>query len=231
MAGTPQKMLEHLLETRLDGRNSSLSDSSVVHDPFLDDFLLTHLVFMSTQQLIQELTRQYPFYTFIYTHNVFFSLTFSTYRIDSPNQDREFLLACKRRVVHFVYRWATSIRYPVFEDNNALEFIEVRESLTRLFLFNGSLFQDLATEVEADCIQWNAMQEEATLMHHVMQLLKHYQEDKNQNAGQKWKLPPCGQPISLFSASCSESRTIIRPSDDSKLIIIPKSCHLKMRTK
>lgn len=70
MAGTPQKMLEHLLETRLDGRNGSLGGrdeigTSVIHDPFLDDFLLTHLVFMSAQQLIQELTRQYPFYSLI----------------------------------------------------------------------------------------------------------------------------------------------------------------------
>lgn len=59
------------------------------------------------------------------------------------------------------------------------------------------------------------MQEEASLMHHVMQLLRHYQDEKNQHSGQKWKLPPCGQPISLFSASCSENRTIIRPTDDS----------------
>lgn len=64
------------------------------------------------------------------------------------------------------------------------------------------------------------MQEEASLMHHVMQLLRHYQEDKNQHAGQKWKLPPCGQPISLFSASVVESRTIIRPTDDSKFFLL-----------
>lgn len=66
MAGTPQKMLEHLLETRLDGRDGSISgrdelSPSAVHDPFLDDFLLTHIVFMPTHQLITELARQYPF--------------------------------------------------------------------------------------------------------------------------------------------------------------------------
>lgn len=61
MAGTPQKMLEHLLETRLDGRNSfSGTDKFIFNtgqDPFLDDFLLTHIVFMPTHQLVEQLDR------------------------------------------------------------------------------------------------------------------------------------------------------------------------------
>lgn len=64
MAGTPQKMLEHLLETRLDGRGDGGvggRGESSGRDPFLDDFLLTHIVFMPTHQLIAELDRQYPF--------------------------------------------------------------------------------------------------------------------------------------------------------------------------
>ncbi|KAF2898240.1 hypothetical protein ILUMI_07929, partial [Ignelater luminosus] len=40
-----------------------------------------------------------------------------------------------------------------------------------------------------------------------------YQEDRKAHSGQKWKLPPCGQPISLFSGN-KESRTIIMPQDD-----------------
>ncbi|KDR12164.1 Rap guanine nucleotide exchange factor 4, partial [Zootermopsis nevadensis] len=184
MAGTPQKMLEHLLETRLDGRGGSgsvggqdsLPSSS---DPFLEDFLLTHIVFMPTHQLVTELARQYP-----------------TYRIDSPSQDREFLLACKRRVVQFVHCWVITIRHPVFDDTNSLAFLE-----------------ELATELEADCIQWSSLQEEASLMHHVMSQLHRYQDERALSAGQKWKLPPCGQPISLFSGS-SESRTVIRATDD-----------------
>jgi hypothetical protein len=47
-----------------------------------------------------------------------------TYRIDSSNQDKEFVLACKRRVIQFVYRWVTTIRQPVFEDDVAVEFLE-----------------------------------------------------------------------------------------------------------
>lgn len=60
MAGTPQKMLEHLLETRLDGRIGQTREEGP-SDPFLDDFLLTHIVFMPTHQLVTELARQYPF--------------------------------------------------------------------------------------------------------------------------------------------------------------------------
>lgn len=54
MSGTPQKMLEHLLETRLSGQVGP-------NDPFLDDFLLTHIVFMPVPMLIDELANLYPF--------------------------------------------------------------------------------------------------------------------------------------------------------------------------
>jgi len=82
MAGSPAKMLEHLLETRLDGRDRSSVDSTGRRasgpgdtDLFLDDFLLTHIIFMPIHQLLTELTRQYPFHTkkyfFISYHFVF----------------------------------------------------------------------------------------------------------------------------------------------------------------
>lgn len=60
MAGTPQKMLEHLLETRLDGRGCGGSGDNSTYsasDSFLDDFLLTHIVFLPTHQLVEELDR------------------------------------------------------------------------------------------------------------------------------------------------------------------------------
>lgn len=55
MSGTPQKMLEHLLETRLGGQVGP-------NDPFLDDFILTHIVFMPVSLLINELANLYPFH-------------------------------------------------------------------------------------------------------------------------------------------------------------------------
>jgi Rap guanine nucleotide exchange factor 4 len=71
MAGTSQKMLEHLLDTRLDGTEGggcvggrdSLPSST--NDPFLEDFLLTHIVFMPTHQLVADLARQYPLQFFL----------------------------------------------------------------------------------------------------------------------------------------------------------------------
>lgn len=54
MAGSPEKMLEYLLETRID----SHSDESVP-DTFLEDFLLTHLIFMPTNILCNSLMVYY----------------------------------------------------------------------------------------------------------------------------------------------------------------------------
>ncbi|CAM1305765.1 RAPGEF4 (predicted) [Pycnogonum litorale] len=54
IAGTSQKMLEYLLEARMD---SKLDD---VQDSFIEDFLLTHVIFMPSQQLCSELVKQYP---------------------------------------------------------------------------------------------------------------------------------------------------------------------------
>ncbi|KAJ8979515.1 hypothetical protein NQ317_015693 [Molorchus minor] len=136
--------------------------------------------------------------------------------IDFTNQDKEFVLACKRRVIQFVYRWVTTIRQPVFEDDIAVEFLD-----------------ELANELESDVVHFNALQEEASLMHHVMSQLRRlerfmisplylsrkqgevgYQEDRKAHEGQKWKLPPLGQPISLFSTGNDTNRTIIMPQDD-----------------
>uniref|UniRef100_A0A8C8SMV7 Rap guanine nucleotide exchange factor 3 n=1 Tax=Pelusios castaneus TaxID=367368 RepID=A0A8C8SMV7_9SAUR len=55
MAGTPDKILEHLLEAmRLD---ATFSDP---HDTLVGDFLLTYNVFMPTTQLCRALLHQYP---------------------------------------------------------------------------------------------------------------------------------------------------------------------------
>lgn len=69
----------------------------------------------------------------------------------------------------------------------------------------------MASEVEVD----PELSEEAGIIHHVLTQLSRYQEDRNMHAGQKWKLPPNGQPICLFSGNPTSSRTVIRPDDDS----------------
>uniref|UniRef100_A0A1B6CZD4 Rap guanine nucleotide exchange factor 4 n=1 Tax=Clastoptera arizonana TaxID=38151 RepID=A0A1B6CZD4_9HEMI len=171
MAGTPQKTLDYLLETRTSGLESA-------QDACLDDFLLTHIIFMSTRQLVSELAKHY--------------------HMDSQTPEKEFLIASKRRVVQFVYRWILAVRQPVFDDQISLNFIE-----------------ELASEVEADCLEWSSLQEEASLMHHIMSQIQRYQDEKAASYGQKWKLPPSGQPISLFSGPVDgRARSVIRPNDD-----------------
>ena len=88
MAGMPQKMLEHLLETRLDARHLSARDEDIIRpyssatDMFLDDFLLTHIMFMPTHQLITELMRKYPFCTYQYKTS---SIDYITYTYSIAN--------------------------------------------------------------------------------------------------------------------------------------------------
>lgn len=113
-------------------------------------------------------------------------------------EDQEYLLTCKKRVVQFVQKWVTVVRNVVFDDPIAGDYIE-----------------ELASEVEAD----PDLQEEASIMHHVLTQLSRYQEDRQMNSGQKWKLPPNGQPICLFSGNPNQIRRIIRPDDDSECFV------------
>jgi len=60
----------------------------------------------------------------------------------------------------------------------------------------------------------------------VVEMQRNYAEDSNTAQGQKWKLPPSGQPVSLFGNPSRsnddaaegpiERRCTMRPSDDSK---------------
>lgn len=54
MACTPGKMVEHLLESRVD-------TGTLTQDPAVDDFLLTHVLYISIRHLVMELSKQYPF--------------------------------------------------------------------------------------------------------------------------------------------------------------------------
>lgn len=68
IAGTPLKSLEYLLETRVS--TSGLGGGSMDIDPCLEDFFLTHIVFMPTKTLVSELNKQYPL---SYNTRVFFA--------------------------------------------------------------------------------------------------------------------------------------------------------------
>ncbi|XP_061391154.1 rap guanine nucleotide exchange factor 4 [Musca vetustissima] len=171
MSGTPSKMLEHLLETRLGGQISGV-------DPFLDDFLLTHIVFMPVVQLVDELANYFHCDSHDGSH--------------TP-EERDYIINFKKRVIQFMQKWVMAVRHAAFDEPSVCDFIE-----------------DLAAEVEAD----PELQEETSIIHNILTQMARYQDDRNQNAGQKWKLPPNGQPICLFSGNITPSKTVIRPDDD-----------------
>ena len=102
MAGTPDKMLEHLLETRLD--MIGLDDKT--GDTLLQDFLLTFPVFTSWKHLCNQLMRYY--------------------RIDELNarQEKEFIIANKRRVVRFMHYWFTIAGEAFLKNKIVWTFIE-----------------------------------------------------------------------------------------------------------
>uniref|UniRef100_A0A8L0DRN1 Rap guanine nucleotide exchange factor 5 n=1 Tax=Oncorhynchus mykiss TaxID=8022 RepID=A0A8L0DRN1_ONCMY len=95
VSGTPGKILEHLLSVlRLDN-----------HQPLLDDFLLTYLVFMSTSDLCQALLGQYPF-------------------TSGCGEEGKEVLDRKRQVLHLVTQWTTLYRDFLREDEHVKLFMK-----------------------------------------------------------------------------------------------------------
>ncbi|XP_026870144.1 rap guanine nucleotide exchange factor 4-like isoform X4 [Electrophorus electricus] len=102
MSGTPEKILEHLLETmRLD---IHFSDP----DPALDDFVLMHCVFMPNSQLCPALLAHYH----------------SQASQGSEQERLDYTVASKRRVLSLALRWATLQAHYLLEDDTVLSFLE-----------------------------------------------------------------------------------------------------------
>ncbi|KAJ0059341.1 hypothetical protein NL108_015907, partial [Boleophthalmus pectinirostris] len=111
ISGTPEKILEHFLETmRMDIHHSE-------PDPALDDFVLMHCVFMANSQLCPLLMAQYPSANLV-----------CTYHAASPpgsEQERlEFAVNAKRRVLILTLRWANVHSYLLQEEPAAISFLE-----------------------------------------------------------------------------------------------------------
>ncbi|XP_037562447.1 rap guanine nucleotide exchange factor 4 isoform X3 [Dermacentor silvarum] len=184
MAGTPQKMLEHLLETRIDTRTEESSDT------FLEDFLLTHVIFMPSHQLCPELMKHY--------------------RIDLANsrQEKEFILANKRRVVQFANSWALTVREAFFEDPVIQAFVDellkaVKEDSTK---YAGCLQEELRTMTRIMDLQENVF-------------LFRYVKEHECSAPQRWKVGPFGHIRHLSSGSTTSEDTVdvhrpIKPNDE-----------------
>ncbi|KPP73866.1 rap guanine nucleotide exchange factor 4-like [Scleropages formosus] len=112
MSGTPEKILEHFLETmRLD---SHFAES----DPALDDFVLMHCVFFPCSKLCPVLMAQYPSMPRpLATYNARASQGSEQERLD-------FALNNKRRVVRLVLRWVSVHGAHLQEEEASLAFLE-----------------------------------------------------------------------------------------------------------
>ncbi|KAM8901360.1 rap guanine nucleotide exchange factor 4 isoform 9-T9 [Lycaon pictus] len=103
MSGTPEKILEHFLETiRLEPALNEATDS------VLNDFVMMHCVFMPNTQLCPALVAQYPF-------------------VPSQGTEQEkmdYALNNKRRVIRLVLQWAAVYGDVLQEDDVAVAFLE-----------------------------------------------------------------------------------------------------------
>ncbi|XP_065945317.1 rap guanine nucleotide exchange factor 4 isoform X2 [Magallana gigas] len=103
MAGTPEKMLEHLLETRLDNTKSEETT-----DSFLEDFLLTHVIFMPTEKLCPALLSYYD-----------------AKSLKTDEQDAgDYGLTQKKSVVQFVQEWHNLAEDIFNEDEQVQVFLQ-----------------------------------------------------------------------------------------------------------
>ncbi|XP_016131767.1 rap guanine nucleotide exchange factor 4 [Sinocyclocheilus grahami] len=102
MSGTPEKILEHLLETmKLD---SQFTES----DPALDDFLLMHCVFVPNSQLCPLLMAHYH----------------AQPSQGSEQERMDYALNNKRRVIRLVLQWAAINTDHLQEEDSSFNFLQ-----------------------------------------------------------------------------------------------------------
>ncbi|XP_017274679.1 rap guanine nucleotide exchange factor 3 isoform X2 [Kryptolebias marmoratus] len=103
MSGTPEKILEHLLETiKLD------SNGNDPIDPCVNDFLLTHKVFMSSSQLCAALLHHYQ----------------AELSEGSEQEKDAYVLNTKQKVVKLIGQWVALYSLLLKEDPVTLDFLE-----------------------------------------------------------------------------------------------------------
>nr|KAF6320064.1 Rap guanine nucleotide exchange factor 5 [Myotis myotis] len=113
VSGTPEKILEHLLN---DLHLEEVQDKET--ETLLDDFLLTYTVFMTTDDLCQALLRQYPsHYSFLTT------CTYSAKKYQGKEENSD--VPCrKRKVLHLVSQWISLYKDWLHEDEHSKMFLK-----------------------------------------------------------------------------------------------------------
>uniref|UniRef100_A0A8C5VF19 Rap guanine nucleotide exchange factor 5 n=1 Tax=Microcebus murinus TaxID=30608 RepID=A0A8C5VF19_MICMU len=106
VSGTPEKILEHLLN---DLHLEEVQDKET--ETLLDDFLLTYTVFMTTDDLCQALLRQYP------------SLTSGCCKYQGKEENSD-VPRRKRKVLHLVSQWIALYKDWLHEDEHSKMFLK-----------------------------------------------------------------------------------------------------------
>ncbi|XP_015785676.1 LOW QUALITY PROTEIN: rap guanine nucleotide exchange factor 4-like [Tetranychus urticae] len=169
LAGTPEKMLEHLLETRIDVTSPpeiacALPSSVQLRgggpleliysvDTFLEDFVLTHIVFLKTDALCVYLLKHY--------------------KIDLLNtrQEKEFIIGNKKRVIRFVKIWFNLISEVLHRDSYVTTFVDKLYNL-----------------VKSDLIKYEGfLEDELALLESICKDRKRFEDDLVLRGTQKWK--------------------------------------------
>uniref|UniRef100_A0AC35U356 Ras-GEF domain-containing protein n=1 Tax=Rhabditophanes sp. KR3021 TaxID=114890 RepID=A0AC35U356_9BILA len=114
MAGTPQKMLEYILETRID---AFAEDEPI--DVFLEDFILTHIIYLPINLLCRYLKDYYIRKSYLPPRSDFRGLHPVEADIDIEQR-----VISKRRVVTFLGAWQLVMKNRLFLNKVANSFIE-----------------------------------------------------------------------------------------------------------
>uniref|UniRef100_A0AC34FE14 Rap guanine nucleotide exchange factor 4 n=1 Tax=Panagrolaimus sp. ES5 TaxID=591445 RepID=A0AC34FE14_9BILA len=115
MAGLPEKMIEYVLETRIDAQTDDIA-----LDTFLEDFILTHIIYMPSNILCNYLKNYYSRRGNIMPYSSNGSMPSSV----ETDFDVEQQFIAKRRVVAFLAVWESIFGIHFFLDTVANSFVE-----------------------------------------------------------------------------------------------------------
>ncbi|KAH7731423.1 Protein EPAC-1 [Aphelenchoides avenae] len=117
MAGLPEKMIEYVLETRIDAHND---DATL--DVFLEDFILTHIIFMPTNTLCNFLKAYYARSSNTMARSLTSSGALPHYLETNLTVAEQ--LTAKRRVITFLRIWESVLGIQFFLDKVVNSFVE-----------------------------------------------------------------------------------------------------------
>ncbi|XP_068186157.1 rap guanine nucleotide exchange factor 3 isoform X2 [Antennarius striatus] len=123
MSGTPEKILEHLLETvKLDTNGNDAPDAC------MSDFLLTHKVFMPCSQLFPALLHHYR----------------AELSEGSDQEKAAYVLTAKQKVVKLIGQWVALYGLLLREDPVAMDFLErLKKEVENDYRLSGVLKEQL----------------------------------------------------------------------------------------